>query len=113
MQKPRTTLTQVELALIHLALASGPTSKRMGLMEENPNVFLAFGFTCLILPSDFHFGRGVAVGAHPCLAAAGCPEVVDEPLGEISGIVAAVSDVRSKSCPLPILRREKRDQDSF
>lgn len=78
-------------------------------MQENPKVFLAFGLTHMILPSDFHFGRGVAVGSCPCLAGAGCPEVVDEPPGEIFGIVAAVSDVRSKSCPLSILRK-KRDQ---
>lgn len=71
-------------------------------MQENPKVFLVFGLTHLILASDCHFGRGVAVGAHPCLAAAGCPEAVGEALGEISGMVAAVSDVRSKSCPLPI-----------
>lgn len=86
----------------------------VGLTQENPKVFLVFGLTHLVLPSDFHRGRGLAVGAHPCLAAAGCPEVVDEPLGEISGVVAAVSDVRSKSRPLPIFkRREKRDQGSF
>lgn len=79
------------------------------MMQENPKVFLAFGLTHMILPSDFHFGRGVAVGSCPCLAGAGCPEVVDEPPGEIFGIVAAVSDVRSKSCPLSILKK-KRDQ---
>lgn len=87
----------------------------MGLMEENPKVFFAFGLTHLILPSDVHFGRGLAVGAHPCLAGAGCPEVVDEPLGEIFGIVAAVGEVRGKSRPLSVLTkgREKRVQDSF
>lgn len=71
-------------------------------MQENPEVFCVFGLTHLILGTDCHFGRGVTVGAHACLAAAGCPEAVGEALGEISGIVAAVSEVRSKSCPLPI-----------
>lgn len=76
---------------------------------------MALDLTHLILPSDFHCGRGVAVGAHPCLVGAGCPEAVDEALGEVSGIVAAVGDVRSESRPLPVFtkEREKRDQGSF
>lgn len=87
----------------------------MGLMQGNSNGFLALDLTHLILPSDFHCGRGVAVGAHPCLVGAGCPEAVDEALGEVSGIVAAVGDVRSESRPLPVFtkEREKRDQGSF
>jgi len=77
-------------------------------MQETCNTFLAFDLTHLILPSDFHFGRRVAVRAHPCFTGAGYPEAVDKPLGEIFGVVAAVSDVRSKSCPLPILTKERQ-----
>lgn len=58
--------------------------------------------TQLILPADFHCGRWAAVRAHSCLAGAGYPEAVGNISGEIFGIVAAVSDVSSKSFPLPI-----------
>lgn len=80
-------------------------------MQKKHNALLAFDLTYLILPSDFHFGRWVAVRAHSGFTGAGYPEAVDKPLGEIFGIVAAVSDVRSKSHPLPILtkKRQKRD----
>lgn len=74
-------------------------------MQEKHSAFLAFDLTFVILPSDFHFSRGHAVGPHPCFAGAGYPEAVGKAPGEIFGIVAAVSDVGSKSRPLPILTK--------
>lgn len=81
------------------------------LIPGKHNAFLAFDLTRLILVSDFYFGRWVAVRAHSCFTGAGYPEAVDKPLGEIFGIVAAVSDVRSKSRPLPIFTEERQKRD--
>lgn len=72
---------------------------------------MAFALTRLLLPSDLHLGRRVAVRAHSRFAGAGYPEAVDEPCGEVSGGAATVGDVGSESRPLPILTEERQKRD--